>query len=126
MLLRLRYVARGYSFGHFIELRGTRREDSIAIACESCWRAEPGGQSKRADASHDHRFFRPKVAAAHFRNIAGRTRLLFVVVPQFEIPAISVVETVRNRQSPRACTASANLTRSHSLQQRWINREAAR
>jgi hypothetical protein len=47
----------------FIELRGTRREDSIAIACGSCWRAEPGGKSKRANASYDHRVFHQKVVA---------------------------------------------------------------
>ena len=57
----------------FIELRGTRREDSIAIACESCWRAELGGKSKRANASYDHRVFRPNVAATFKFDITCRS-----------------------------------------------------
>jgi transcriptional regulator with XRE-family HTH domain len=61
----------------FIELRGTRREGSIAIACDSCGRAEPDGKSKRANASYDPRVFRPKVAANLRRwGPSGRPRWL--------------------------------------------------
>jgi hypothetical protein len=62
----------------FIELRGTRREDSIAIACDSCWRAEPGCKLKRANASYDHRVFHQKVVEI-IATSSGRS------VPKFDV-----------------------------------------
>jgi len=62
----------------FIELRGTRREDSIAIACDSCWRADPGGKLKRANASYDHRVFHQKVVEI-IATSPGRS------VPKFDV-----------------------------------------